>query len=953
MWLSLKFVIRFVLSSIHKNFLRSLSVVFSIVLVLSAVIAILGWLDISPKIATERAFEKRGFEIKVSEIYHQPNALNLLQEYLETEEIVETTCLIHKSMFLYNLNERGPSFNLIYPIENESDFYVSKDDLSDGVFFVPNKYLVKMEHLLEFEEGSIASFNHDNSGIIISRQTLNIIAEKTNHTYSIGSKINFSIATQFLPERVEVLGGLKPFLFEDFIINGIYERTPVQTQIAFGISFYQETLGDGVFVSHDLLPKAIIESMEINGFFPSLFVRMNRKELESLPLRQIVPQIDYLAKRIMLHGRYNVEVQAQEIYKLLFYFDEARIVLLLLLLPFLILVENFYLTLIPHILNNRIEEFMYLRLRGTSDRKIFGIQSIEFGLLMVLGIIFGFLGGVTFIEILSTTTDFLGFSSFTFFSGLNLLIESESGIWVFGAIGMLFLNYMYVLVRSSFIIRRLHHLEGAIPINKMITGVSVKDISLKTIIGGLGVYFLLSIIGPIIFNEFGAFGFKSQLVPLILIILIGIWVFFSFYIPQFCLKVVQTFVESKRLFSNPRKKLPWLNLFRRRAQYISFLAILTLTISLLLFSRIYFETIYINNQKNADYVNGGDLKIITDKVNIGNFTSQINSIEGVRVCLGFPYRDVEIGDYSFRLIGVNPEDYYEISLLYPLNVIDGPSNYKLWQSLNDDWDKAIIMNEFLANIFRWKEGSTVSVLGLLPNYFQEYNFSITGIISDAPGIGSLYFKGYSKGIYAFGGFAIVHEDLLASFGTNEANTFIISLNSPEIRSSVIQEVRAMKSVRKIYSSEIVLQYQQKYLQLAGVYGILTINFIGSIFISLIGIAVFYQYLIGERLGEFAIFQAFGATKRKIITMTFLESVFLIIVGLIIGILTGYFFTLGFLITSRQLTVGPYNVFLLEITFSPIVLALALSMVAVIIIVAAVIPLKKIYSLEITNILRGE
>ena len=962
MWMTFKFVVGFVYRSIRSNFLRSLTVLFSIILILSATVAMLGWLEASPEIVIDSTFEKRGYEIQISEIYYQEDQLSLLQEYLETESLVESTSIIHKSMFLYNLEGRNPNLSVIDPPASESDFYISKDDLSDGVFFVPDDYLEKIQLMLEFEEGSTVSFNNDDSGIIISRRMLKHIEENTDHTYEIGSTIDFSIATQFLPDLVDALWGLQPYAFEDLTINAIFDRMPTQTQSAFGLEFYQETLGDGMFVSHDLLIQSLVPTMEGNGFFPTLFVRVDRQELAQLRPSQVVPQIDHLASRIKLQGRLNVDVQAQEMHSVLFYFDQSRVVLLLLLLPFLILAEIFYLALVPHLLNNRIEEFYYLRLRGTTDTKIFSIQGVEFGFLTLVGTIFGFLGGTIFLDVLLAVGDFLVFTNFAVGSGLSMLIETQSGLWIIGVIVVILLNYFYVLARFGNIIRRLQQLEGVTPSSRVITSSSVRRSSLRILLGGLIIYLMFTIIGPIILSEFGTSGLNLQLVPIVSIFLIIIWIFFSFYAPQFCLQVIQSFFESIKVFTNPRRRLTWLNLFRRRAQYLSFLALLTLTISLLSFTLVYFETIQENNNKNATYVNGGDLKVITSNVNVGNFTNLVESINGVGVCVGFPHRDVTIGDYSFRLIGVNPNDYYNISSLYSLSVIKGPPSNRLWYSLNErdenesipsGWEHNIIMNQFLADLYKWDVGSIVSALGILPGYNARYDFSIKAIIDSAPGIGPLYMGGISKGTYTFGGFAIVHEDFLTSFGNEEANTFLIRINSPNQLSSVINELKKLDSVRTIYTPNSVLEYQQNFLKLAGVQGILSLNFLGAILISLIGIAVFYQYLVAERLNEFAVFQAFGATKRRISYMAFIESLFLIILGLVLGVLTGNFFALGFLILSRSITVGPYNVFLLELTLDPIVLASTLAIVTLVIIIAAAIPLKKVYSLQITNILRGE
>jgi ABC-type antimicrobial peptide transport system permease subunit len=117
------------------------------------------------------------------------------------------------------------------------------------------------------------------------------------------------------------------------------------------------------------------------------------------------------------------------------------------------------------------------------------------------------------------------------------------------------------------------------------------------------------------------------------------------------------------------------------------------------------------------------------------------------------------------------------------------------------------------------------------------------------------------------------------------------------------------------------------------------------------VAGFYQYLISERFQEFAVLQAFGATRQKIIRIAFNETLFLIVLGIVLGVLTGNLFALGFLTTSRTATISPSNIFLLEMTISPTILGGGLILVTAIIILAALIPLRKLFTLEITHLLR--
>ncbi|MHA2167574.1 MAG: FtsX-like permease family protein, partial [Candidatus Hodarchaeales archaeon] len=239
-------------------------------------------------------------------------------------------------------------------------------------------------------------------------------------------------------------------------------------------------------------------------------------------------------------------------------------------------------------------------------------------------------------------------------------------------------------------------------------------------------------------------------------------------------------------------------------------------------------------------------------------------------------------------------------------------------------------------------------------YGAEWNLTVKGVLNSAPGVGNLYPEETQEGFDRFGGYAFVHKDLLDTFGTTSANIFIVRLNNEttsEDSSIIIDQLKAIPNVRAVISATSVEKYQQNFFHLAGVQGILTIDALGAIVIALLGVSVFYQYLINERFQEFAIFQAFGATRRKIIRLAFNESIFLVVLGVVLGVITGNLFALGFLSTSRTVTISPSNIFLLEMSVSPAVLGGGLIIVTVIVILAALIPLRKLFTLEITHLLR--
>ncbi|MHA2073063.1 MAG: ABC transporter permease [Candidatus Hodarchaeales archaeon] len=959
MWLNLKFALQFSLSSIQKNLLRSLSIIVSIILIVSTAVTMLGWLEESPKKAIEAAFENRGYEIEISEIYHHEGGLEALADYLQTEDLVESTSIIHRSMFLYNLDNRTGNFSVLNPSENQSDFYISQDDLSDGVFFVADDFFDNMKHLLEFEEGSDTTFRDDenNSQVIISRHMLALIEQRTNQSdLTIGSPLNFSIAMQFLPRYQEELRYLLPFNYtsNNVTIGGIYDRIPSQTQLAFGLEFYHETIGDGLFMSDDLLPENITIQIEENGFFPTLYIRLNRTFITQLPLDQVTTQINHLSARIYQQGRYRIEIQIDEANSLLQAFSDSYIVLILMLLPILLLAEIFFLALTPHLINTRVEEFFYLRLRGTSDRKMALIEGAEFILLMSLGVLFGIWGGEVFLDILLSTNEFLQIPpSFIKEDGRSLIVaQNETLILGIAIIALVNLGYFFFLFQR--LLKRLQHLATEKRDTRTLSSdQSFTQAILKLLIGGFIVYLVFTTVAPTLLNELGASEANIQLIPLITVLLMLLWIFFSFFFPQFSIQIIQSIFDTLRIFNNPKRRLTWINLFRRRNQFIGLLALITLTISLLSFTIVWEETIQRNSNQNAAYSTGGDYKLVTNDVNSVNFSAQLENMSFIDHCIGLPKRTVTISRYSITLIGIDPDEYLEVASLYPRSIVTGASPSTFWHSLNEDSLHSIIINDYLSEVFKWYIETTVQATELLAGYGAEWNLTVTGILNSAPGIGSLFPEEINEGFDRFGGFAFVHKDLLDAFGTTSANIFLLRVNNnSEIQESfIIDQLKELTQIRAVISATTVEQYQQNFFHLAGVQGILTLDALGAIMIAILGVSVFYQYLINERFQEFAVFQAFGATRSKIIRLAFNESIFLISIGIVLGVLTGNLFALGFLATTRTVTISPSNIFLLEMVVSPTILVGCLVVVTVIIILAAMIPLRKLFTLEITHLLR--
>ena len=964
MWFKFTLVRQLLIGNLRKNYIKAFVTIFSVILVISTSVAILGWLEVSPKLTINSAFESRGYEVSITERYFAEDGLEILQEYLTTEDIVDSTEIVQKIQFLYNLNNRSDNFNVVNPPENETDFFISVPDLTDSAYLVSDAFLNHTSSLLTFEEGSNTTFHPNNNmtanatGAIISKRFLGQLEEFTNQTLSLGDKFNFSLAGNPLPDYNFWLGNMTPILFENFTINAIYERMPSKYQSFVGLDFHRETLGDGIFLSKSIIPNNTTASHIENSYVQlgkSLFVRVSRDKLqENSRTTDAISEIAYLVQRIYQQGRFRIDVDMQNIYATLYAYEQSRMVLLLMLAPMLMIAEIFFLTHIPHVLRARKDEYQYLRLRGVTNRLQLLIQSLETLILTSIGITVGIGGAIVFLGLLAGTPEFLDIQTVDIWEiGYSILSQSKDFLWIYGTGLIVIGNFVYTIYQFNEILKKLGVLDSDFQQTRMMKGKSVPTIILRVLIPAFLLYLIFTTLIPIALRELGVEGISHQIIPLLVIGLMFFWLFFSYFAPQFFLQIIQGIFETLNFFKSPRRGIAWLNLFRRRKQFQSFLMLMTLSVSLITFSLINIATINLNNVQNAEFITGGNLKLATNDVNVENFSSLLmSSIPEINACVGLPQQTVLMGSVGIVLIGINPENYSNFASNYPIDVINGPPEERVFLSLEEDELHGIIISSYLAEIFKLDIGETLKAIGLLQTS-GEYDFHVQAVLDSAPGIGSLFASDIEVGTKSFGGFALVNEKLFTLFGEAEAKTFLVKLQPEANRSTVVNQLNEYSDIRMIYTMESALEFQQQFFKLTGVYGELSLNFFGAILVIILGVAVFYQFLVNERITEYALFQSFGATKGRVTRLAFRETVFLITFSLILGIITGYLLSAGFLSLSQMVITVPNNVYVLSLTVSLPLLSQAISVIAIGIIIAALIPLRKIWRVQIPNILRGE
>lgn len=113
-----------------------------------------------------------------------------------------------------------------------------------------------------------------------------------------------------------------------------------------------------------------------------------------------------------------------------------------------------------------------------------------------------------------------------------------------------------------------------------------------------------------------------------------------------------------------------------------------------------------------------------------------------------------------------------------------------------------------------------------------------------------------------------------------------------------------------HKSEIIRQL--KHPSKGGVFGVLSLGFLVSIFISLIGYILFWFFALSQRTVQFGILRASGLTRKELTTMLVLEQILTAGTSIIIGLVSGQLASRIFIpfmqsSTSAQKQVPPFQV----------------------------------------------
>ncbi|NEW05313.1 ABC transporter permease [Paenibacillus sp. SYP-B3998] len=247
------------------------------------------------------------------------------------------------------------------------------------------------------------------------------------------------------------------------------------------------------------------------------------------------------------------------------------------------------------------------------------------------------------------------------------------------------------------------------------------------------------------------------------------------------------------------------------------------------------------------------------------------------------------------IMGVDNVDFAKVAWFRPDLFPVHPNQYL---NLLGTYEQAVIIPSNYASKYALKEGDTLSITVQQ----QPVEFVIVGIVpywpSQYPDQTPFFITNLE---YLYDQAPIApYEVWLKMKSDAKVAPLVSALQAKEI------EIASVKDVR----NELITQ--KKHPARGGVFGILSLGFLVSVIVSLIGYMLYWFFNLSSRVVQFGVLRAMGLSRRQLTGMLLLEQGFTaglsIALGIGIGKLTSYFF-LPFLQTSENVKtqVPPFRV----------------------------------------------
>jgi len=256
-------------------------------------------------------------------------------------------------------------------------------------------------------------------------------------------------------------------------------------------------------------------------------------------------------------------------------------------------------------------------------------------------------------------------------------------------------------------------------------------------------------------------------------------------------------------------------------------------------------------------------------------------------------------DYDSLLIGINSTEYYIVNENILQHKILEPNNtdiYKLFKQLKNPNGNYCILSDRLAEELNVKVGQKTPIE--IEAHFNSTEFKVIGIIHDD-------FIGYPQPGY----FCLIDIDKLYDFGFEDtAYFFSLKLDryypngtevDPQVLADQIDERWGDEyKLNFSFKEDVKEDVKEQVRQIGTFFNIITYS---SIIVGLLVLVTTMIKIVSERRREIGLLRTIGIKKAKVMQLILFESLFLALIGLILGILDGYI--LGYSFVQSMGSVG--------------------------------------------------
>ncbi|MBD3189470.1 MAG: FtsX-like permease family protein [Candidatus Heimdallarchaeota archaeon] len=807
-----------------------------------------------------------------------------IKDFISPKPIVDNVSTVYATYGLFN-TEHKPADYFCFPEDEQAD---PSDPVSiTNAFIATQDTLDRIAFLFDVQ----GNFSVVDNGLVLSWDQVRELSTIFGRDIVVGDTLNVSIAKK-LPNPSygeNTLFDFKPTHFVNYTVRGIYtfKESISITQAAFNL----DRLTDSVIFPYDSLSLTDREAMIDNQVISMLFVKFNKEFLIDNGFDQVVEKMNAFSESVKAEFPYSfVFILDSPIESLISTYSRASIAIVF-MVPVILTGLMLTIFVINIVTESRGSEIALLRDRGATTFQILLLFLLELLIVSLVGILLGLVFSVVIAAIIPSfsLSSFISADLFTKFF-LNMKISPSFTLLLSSSCLVIVMGY------STFKIwRELVKKEG---MNSVGGNESRKDIE-KNLLVGLNVGLVLITLAALIFtvidtlNKTGdsrTFNLASTTSAGYAFILFCLLLFFSSEGASllFNRKILGSLKQVyKRITFNDSFFLVN-NLKREQKRLTTMLFPLVLIGSILIFSLVSSSSIAYNQQLEANFKNGADLRVTTRPLPY-HFKDNISHIDGVNEVVPILKARGRVAYDYYTVYGVNPNVYARVGYWHRSSFASNGS-FNILKQLAETSNGAII-SQSLAERLNLSLGDILPISDL-PGGVYYRRFTVVGLIHSAPGLGLAEGKNLELQ-QPYNGFILLNSNYLrGELSVNYCQLFLASILPGESKSTIEGRIAQLSPEIQVNPSTLNEGFVGSFITayIPNVLSFFWIGFIATALIGFILLIMFTDFILTRRSQEFAIILSMGGSRTTLSKLISFELLVIIIASSLSSILLGIGFT---------------------------------------------------------------